>query len=442
MAENSTGLTTEQLLMELGKVVLGLGRKLEILSEKMDAIHSVLAEDIAPALKMTGSEKTGEAAVVDMTPLVEKLQILETILSGEILPAIKEIKTSEDSVSVDLAPVVEKIDAVTAAIGSAGLMEELKPLLEGLSASFEQLPSKMTDKLKDLKDTDSSNSTEVVEKKLIEACNMLEDILKISEDRKYVETLSQGISEVKEQLVLSGDQVLGIVKEVPEKIDKMGEDISEAMKAFSETTGAILDKAEKSINHTNESLGEVKNELEKGLKMNTDMTSQMVDLTARFTDKVEEDRILDLNTRAIGHFNRGEYTESDILFSKAISISPENSEILCNAAHLKAAMEDMDEAEKLFRRALEVSPDLEPAISGLGMLMVKTNRAEETIEFLKKALSDGVPSVRTSIAYARALAALDKHDQAVELLETSLRAAPDNHDLAEELARYGHEEKS
>ncbi|MCK5130779.1 MAG: tetratricopeptide repeat protein [Candidatus Sabulitectum sp.] len=384
MAENSTGLSTEQLLMELGKVVLGLGRKIETLGEKMDAIHSVLADDIASLLKNGGEEEAGEA----------------------------------------------------------GLIKELKPIFEGLSASFEQLPSRMTDRLKELQDENSSNPMETVEQKLTEVCGKLDGILKISEDREFVETLSTGMSQVKEQLVLSGEQVLGVVKEVPDKIEKMGEDLSEAMKALSETTGAMLDKTEQNISRSDESLGKIKKELEKGLQLNTDMTSQMVDLTTRFADKAEEDRILDLNTRAIGHFNRGEYTESETLFSQALNLSPENSELLCNTAHLKAAMEDMDEAEKLFRKALEVSPDLEPAVSGLGMLMISTGRAEETIEFLKKVLSDGDPSVRTAIAYARALAALDKHDEAVELLEASLRAAPDNHDLVEELAQYGYEGKS
>jgi len=237
MAENPTGLTTEQLLMELGKVVMGLGRKIETMGEKMDAIHSVLAEDIAPALKVDEPKEAGEAAVMDITPLLEKLdelkavfdkqipdqgsadspladvmseklQAIENVLSGEILPAIKNMKSSEDSVQVDFAPLVEKIDAVSAAIGEAGVMEELKPLLEGLSASLEQLPSKMTDRLKELKDADSSDPMETVEKKLIEVCNKLEEILKVSEDREYIEALSQGISTVKEQLVLSGDLLL------------------------------------------------------------------------------------------------------------------------------------------------------------------------------------------------------------------------------------------
>lgn len=471
MADNPTGLTTEQLLMELGKVVMGLGKKMETLGEKLDAIHLVLAEDIATVLKSTDSKEASPAIALDMAPVIEKLdelksalsgeeksqkedgsqlsgevaeklQAIETVLSGEILPAIKEIKSQEAGTSVDLTPVVEKIDAVTAAIGKAGDLGDLKSTVKDMVNSFEQLPSAMTDKLKELKDADSSNPMETVEQKLAEVCGKLEEILKISEDREYVETLSSGMSQVKEQLALSGEQVLGVVKEVPDKIDKMAVDLSEAMKAISENTGTLLEKTEKNISDSNESLGEIKQELEKGLKLNTDMTSQMVDLTARFADKAEEDRIVDLNARAIKHFNHGEFSEAEALFSQALNLSPENSELLCNTAHLKAAMEDMDEAEKLFRKALEFSPELEPAISGLGMLMVKTGRAEETIEFLKNALPDIEMSVRTVIALSRAFAAVDKHSEAVELLETSLRGTPDHPDLKEELAGYGHEEKS
>ncbi len=517
MADNPTGLSTEQLLIELGKVVLGLGRKMEIMGEKMDAIHSVLADDIAPALKSGGDAKTGETAAVDFAPLLgkldelkeifekqapaqntsasqvsgelseklqtietagvdfapllekldelkeifekqapaqntsdpqnsgelsEKLQAIESVLSGEILPAIKDSTSRDNDLQIDMVPIVEKLEAISTSMNDSGAVNELKPLFEGLSASFEELPTVMTAKLKELREADSSNPMEAVELKLSEVCAKLEEIQKISEDREYIETMTLGISQVKEQMVLSGDQVLDIVKEVPVKIDKMGENLSEAMSKLAETTGSMLDKTEKNVIESSESLDEIKNELEKGLKLNTDMTSQMVDLTARFADKAEEDRIVDLNARAIGHFNRGEFTESEALLGQALNLSPENSELLCNTAHLKAAMNEMDEAEKLFRKALETSPDLEPAISGLGMLMVSTGRAEETIEFLKNSLVDGDPSVRTAIAYSRALTALDKHDKAVEMLESALRSAPDNPDLIEELAKYGHEEKS
>ncbi len=72
------------------------------------------------------------------------------------------------------------------------------------------------------------------------------------------------------------------------------------------------------------------------------------------------------------------------------------------------------------------------------MIMVKTDRPGETIEFLKSTILSGEPSVKTTIAYTRALAAMDRHDEAVELLETALKSAPDNPEITEELEKYGH----
>ncbi len=468
MAENPTGLTTEQLLMELGKVVLGLGRKIDSLGDKMDAIHSVLSEDIAPALKGDKQEKTEKPSVIDMTPLLEKLDELkvsfhnqstdktdpsektsddvseklmaiEKVLSDHILPAIKGIESGNSNESFDVTPIIEKFDNLLAVMTEAGQMKEVKPLIEKMSDSLEKLPQIVTDKFKEIKSEDTSNPMETVEQKISEVCSKLDEIFKVAEDRQHLETLSEGISQVKEQLIISSDNVLGVVKEVPSKIDEMGENLTVVMKAISDSTESMLEKTEKNMIESQDSLKEIKVELESGLKNNTELTSQMVNLTAKFADKAEQDKISDLNTRAIGHFNRGEYTEAETLFSQALNISPEDSELLCNTAHLKSAMEHMDEAEQLFRKALEISPDLEPAVSGLGLLMVGTDRAEEAIEFLKNVVIDSSASIRTTIAYSRALTAVDKHDKAVEILETALQAAPDNNDLIQELASYGYE---
>ncbi len=127
------------------------------------------------------------------------------------------------------------------------------------------------------------------------------------------------------------------------------------------------------------------------------------------------------------------------MFHEALEIAPDSEELLCNFAYLKAAMEKIEESEEFFRKALKINPELEVAVSGLGMLMVKTGRSEETIEFLKNTILNGEPSVRTVVAYTRALAALDQHGKAVELLESTQKAVPNNPDILAELAKYGHE---
>ncbi len=120
---------------------------------------------------------------------------------------------------------------------------------------------------------------------------------------------------------------------------------------------------------------EVKEELQKGLKLNTDMTGQMVELTSKFADRAREDRVNELNSRAVSHFSMGEYTQARELLTRRWR-SPREPGAPLQLGHVLAAMGDLKDAEERFRKALAESPELEPAIP-LGMIMVKTDRPGE-----------------------------------------------------------------
>lgn len=457
MADKPEGLTTEQLLIELGRVVMGLGTKMDSIGQKLDAIHEVLSEG-----KTDGGD--GASEVFSMDPLLEKLDSIHQALSAErpvpaeggdtaqlpsgsldiqpLLEKLDELKEAMKSASadapggtsetagaeqVDITPLIGKLEELRSVVEKIGVPDELKVLIENLSASVEKMPGTLI---------------EGMEKKIDSISEKLEEINKTAADRQFVETLTGSVDKVREGIESSGSNVVNAVNEIPVKLDGMGEEIAGSMGLLQEKTEEVLHKANESLDKTDKALDSVKEELEKGLKLNTDMTGQMVELTSRFADRAEEDRISDLNSQAVEHFNNGEYQEADKLFKEALNLSPENPELLCNSANVLAAQDDLKGAETMFRKALEASPELEPALSGLGMIMVKTDRAEQTIEFLKSTILSGEPSIKTTIAYTRALAALDRHDEAVELLEASLRGAPDNPEITQELAGYGYEGKN
>ncbi len=345
-------MTTEQLLKALGQAVLAIGGKIDTLTEKMDAILSVLSEDIAPALKVNPEQPQLQNEIsVDLKPLldkleemkellnnktpvvsegldsgnpenstavIEKLQAIEKVLTDNILEAIKGSSNSDSSVQIDFTPVVEKLEALSKSLDDTKNADETKVLLEKLEVSIREVPQLMTDKLTELKKADTTNPTEVVEQKLIEVSDTLAEILKSSQDREFISTISTGISELKGQFVDSEKEVITAVKEIPTNITQMGYNLTASMNTLSDKTAAILEKADKKLDDSNEKLGEIKEELHKGLELNTSMTSQMVDLTARFTDQAEEDRVKSLNTSAVNHFNKGEFHESEILFQEAL----------------------------------------------------------------------------------------------------------------------------
>ena len=450
MADKPNGLTTEQLLIELGRVVMGLGTKIDSLGQKLDAIHEVLSREstsegtetpeplsIDPLLEKldsihqvlsTGqpvaSDGAATASPLDIQPLLDKLDELREAMKASA--AEKTDGENDSSSQVDMTPLVEKFDEIKAVVENMNASDELKALVEALSSSVEKMPSTLL---------------EGMENRLDAITGKLEEIQIAAADRNFVETITGSMDKVREGVETSGTDVVKAVGEIPAKIDGMASDIADSMNNLQKKTGEVLEKAEESLENADKSLEKVREELQKGLKLNTDMTGQMVEITSRFADRVEEDKISDLNSRAVKHFNNAEYKEADKLFKEALNLKPDNPELLCNSANVLAAMEDMEGAETLFRKALGESPELEPALSGLGLIMVKTQRAEETIEFLKSTILSGEPSIRTTIAYTRALAALERHDEAVELLETALRGAPDNPEIKEELAGYGYEEK-
>lgn len=445
MADKPKELTTEQLLIELGRVVMGLGTKIDALGSKLDAIHETLST--APPAE------TGASAALDLQPILEKLDLIHGALSGErdtsgggagaavqvdlqpVLEKMEEIRETLGTASgkgeaaaasqVDMTPVTEKLEEIRTALEKGSYPEELKKDLQELSNAVKDIPLP---------------SLEGIEEKFQKVADTLDEVKKAAEDRTFAQELGGSLEKVREGLEASGKDTVAAIGEIPGKLDAMGERIAGSMEELQTRTREILEKAEESLEKTEGSLEDVKNELQKGLKLNTDMTGQMVELTSRFADRAQEDLITDLNSRAVEHFNNGEYKEAKALFDEALEQQPDNPDLLCNSANVLAAMDDLEGAEKLFRKALGESPELEPALSGLGMIMVRTARAEETIQFLKSTILSGEPSVRTTIAYARALVALERHDEAVELLETALKGAPDNPEIKAELAEYGCEE--
>ncbi|HOP26527.1 MAG TPA: tetratricopeptide repeat protein [Candidatus Sabulitectum sp.] len=445
MADKPKELTTEQLLIELGRVVMGLGTKIDALGSKLDAIHETLST--APPAE------TGASAALDLQPILEKLDLIHGALSGErdtsgggaeaavqvdlqpVLEKMEEIRETLGAASgkgeaaaasqVDMTPVTERLEEIRTALEKGSYPEELKKDLQELSNAVKDIPLP---------------SLEGIEEKFQKVADTLDEVKKAAEDRTFAQELGGSLEKVREGLEASGKDTVAAIGEIPGKLDAMGERIAGSMEELQTRTREILEKAEESLEKTEGSLEDVKNELQKGLKLNTDMTGQMVELTSRFADRAQEDLITDLNSRAVEHFNNGEYKEAKALFDEALEQQPDNPDLLCNSANVLAAMDDLEGAEKLFRKALGESPELEPALSGLGMIMVRTARAEETIQFLKSTILSGEPSVRTTIAYARALVALERHDEAVELLETALKGAPDNPEIKAELAEYGCEE--
>lgn len=195
---------------------------------------------------------------------------------------------------------------------------------------------------------------------------------------------------------------------------------------------STVEKVEEISRAVTESGDEQKESLEK-----------MTELLTLHSVELSDSQVRDLNRRAVVFFNNGEYDLAAGVLDEAIGLAPESPELYANMAHVCAARGDLDTAEANFRKALEADPGLEPALSGLGTLLVHTGRPDETIEFLTGLFSeDAEPSVGVMLAMSRAYAATGRHTDAVTLLERAAETAPGHPGVEQELAQYREDPQS
>ncbi len=244
---------------------------------------------------------------------------------------------------------------------------------------------------------------------------------------------------VKTNELLAGDSTDPVDKKVfVKELGKVTKLLSESAKSIEKTVKDVIGKQDKK---GGDALAEKVTSIDKTLRENSqyqkEQLEEMSKMLSLHSVEVKDNRVKEFNRSAVMHFNNAEYEQALSCLQDAIELSPDNPGLLANLAHIKASQGKLDEAEESFRKALKADPDLEPAISGLGTILVHTGRANETIEFLQKFFDrESEPSIGVMIAMSRAYSAEGNHSKAVALLEKAEKVAPGHPELEQELAKY------
>lgn len=458
MADNQ--MTVEQLLMGLGQAMLQMSKKLDTLAEKLDSVREEIAGTatgaapgegffeaqfgrVEEALTRLASREDSGPGAVDQAPLTEALAKLDSSMEamsrglGEKLDSVREAvgKASAETPVADQAPVTEglaKIDASIEAM-SRGLGEKFDGLVSGLAGresgnSIEELGGRFTE------------LGERVEKALGEVGATVKET-----GERNAAGITGASAAIIEAINTLPESVKAMGTSLEEKADRIGKDTAETLKKIEgerKKTEKALEEIDKTEKKTGKAVEAVRQELASGLESHLKLLGEMREVTERFAGKAMEDGISLLNRSAIHHYNIGEYGAAAEDLKEAINLDGNRAELWCNLAHAQAASEEVAEAEASFRKALELQPDLDQAVSGLGVLLLAGGRAGESISFLEGFMGNETPSIRTMIAYSRALAAEGRHSDAVGTLETALSLAPDNPEVKAELAAYSGEQGS
>jgi tetratricopeptide (TPR) repeat protein len=293
-----------------------------------------------------------------------------------------------------------------------------------------------------------------------EVSGVREDIGRVED--KLLKALSEGpdgfltneilTKEFSELSVMITESASAIQKTVTEAVttsdDKRGTTLSENLKVLTEGIGEISSKMDGAKESIQEKLSEIQSStaeevgsISSGVKENSEAQNikldEMKELLTLHSAEVQDNRVQSLNRSAIVHYNNAEHDLAVSDLKEALDLNPDSPELLANLAHIEASQGKLKEAEKHFKKALEISPDMEPAVSGLGTVLVMTDRAGDTIDFLQKYLEDGSnASVGIMIALSRAYISQGDHAKALAILEKAEKNAPGHPELEQELAQY------
>ncbi|NLP05236.1 tetratricopeptide repeat protein [Candidatus Fermentibacteria bacterium] len=232
------------------------------------------------------------------------------------------------------------------------------------------------------------------------------------------------------------DSVASTVSGFPQSVERMREALEGRMEKLEDRSAGVMDAVSGSLDAHGRTLESMKEMLGASAGDQKQALERMTDLLQVHRDELLREQVEDLNNEAIHYFNEGRFTDAASALEKAVALEPNRPELWTNLGHVRASLEDIEGSEICFRKALSLEPDLKPALSGLGILLVKAGRPQETLDFLRRFLDEAPPSARVTIAYARALTAQGRHAEAAALLQKVSTAVPGNPDLEAELARY------
>ncbi|MGB1140350.1 MAG: tetratricopeptide repeat protein [Halioglobus sp.] len=138
---------------------------------------------------------------------------------------------------------------------------------------------------------------------------------------------------------------------------------------------------------------------------------------------------------------RGQVAEAEKAYREALALNPQLLTAYLNLADLKRAQSQDNEARQLLMEALALAPDNGPVLHSLGLLETRSGNTEKALDYLGRAAAVETGGIRHRFVYAIALHDLGKPREAIAQLQQLLRVAPGNADVEGALRSYQEELK-
>jgi len=133
---------------------------------------------------------------------------------------------------------------------------------------------------------------------------------------------------------------------------------------------------------------------------------------------------------------RGKLSEAEASLQTALRLTPCLAEAELNLADLSRQRGDETGAERSIRAALACNPQHAAAYHALGLWQVRAHQSKAAIVSLKKAVELAPANTRFSYVLAVALADNGERDEAIHVLEVTLKDRPNDANALQALAGY------
>jgi tetratricopeptide (TPR) repeat protein len=139
--------------------------------------------------------------------------------------------------------------------------------------------------------------------------------------------------------------------------------------------------------------------------------------------------------KARGEENSGNYGAAESTYKQALTVAPENLELLKRLGVLKQTELKFDDSVLLFKRVLAGDPSYKGVNFFLGLSYFGKNDFTQAIDYFERELKTPKPHPRTHYYLGLALQSSGRMDEAISHLNQSLAQDPKDADALYELAR-------
>ncbi|MEM6580041.1 MAG: tetratricopeptide repeat protein [Pseudomonadota bacterium] len=139
------------------------------------------------------------------------------------------------------------------------------------------------------------------------------------------------------------------------------------------------------------------------------------------------------------HSARGDFPSAEKAYREAIYLNPQLVPAYLNLADQLRVLQRDEEARKLLLTVLGFAPGHGPTLHALGLLETRSGDPENALAYLKQAAEVEAIGTRHRFVYAIALHDLGQPEQAIKQLQSLLRVVPRNEDVLLALANYSAE---